>query len=150
MEPIGFQVTVDAADPHAQARFWAAALGYVVEDNDAFIRDLLEQGHVGDEDVIEVDGRLSFAIGEAIRHPDDLDADPLGDPAPRRLLFLHVPEEKVGKNRLHLDLNVGVARIDAEVARLLELGASELYRVDEPASVHATLADPEGNEFCVQ
>lgn len=90
MPPIGFQVTVDAHDPHAQARFWAAALGYVVEDGDAFIRDLLVQGHVGRD------------------------------------------------------------RLDAEVARLVALGATEQYRIDEPGSFHVTLADPEGNEFCLQ
>jgi hypothetical protein len=150
MTPIGFQVTIDAGDPHAQARFWAAALGYVVEDGDAFIRDLLAQGHASDEDVVEIDGRLSWRTGAAIRHPDDAERGALEDPAPRRLLFLHVPEPKSVKNRVHLDLNVGRDRLDTEVARLVTLGASERYRIDEPGSFHVTLADPEGNEFCVQ
>lgn len=150
MAPIGFQITVDAADPHAQARFWAAALGYVVEDGDAFIRDLLAQGQVTEADVVEVDGRLAWRTGEAIRHPDDLERGGLDDPAPRRVLFLRVPEPKTVKNRLHLDLNVGRERLDAEVARLVALGATERYRIDEPGSFHVTLTDPEGNEFCVQ
>ena len=148
--PLGYQITIDSRDPHAQARFWADALHYEVEDNDAFIRSLLDQGHITDEDVVDVDGRLHFAIGAAIHHPDDGDLGPLDQPPRRRLLFIRVPEDKTGKNRLHLDLNVGRERIDAEVARLTALGATELYRVDEPGAFHTTMADPEGNEFCVQ
>ena len=150
MNPIGYQLTFDARDAHAQARFWAAALGYVVEDHEAMIRDLLDQGVAGDDDVVEVDGQLFWATGAAIRHPDDVDRDPFADPAPRRLLFLNVPEHKTVKNRLHLDLNVGRERIDDEVARLAGLGATEQYRVDEPGAFHTTMTDPEGNEFCVQ
>ena len=150
MTPIGYQVTIDARDPHTLARFWAAALGYAVEDHDAFIRGLLDAGQITPDDVVETDGRLAFRIAEAIRHPDDLERDAFADPAPRRLLFQLVPEEKATKNRVHLDLTVGRERIDAEVARLADLGATKLYRVDEPGAFHATLADPEGNEFCVQ
>ena len=147
--PLSYQITIDSGDPHAQARFWARALHYEVEDNDAFVRSLLDQGHVTDDDVVEVEGRLHFAIGAAIHHPDDGDPGPLDQP-PRRLLFMRVPEDKTVKNRIHLDINVGRDRIDAEVARLTELGATELYRVDEPGAFHTTMADPEGNEFCVQ
>jgi predicted enzyme related to lactoylglutathione lyase len=50
---------------------------------------------------------------------------------------------------VHLDVHVGADNAAAEVARLVELGATVLYRVDEPGSRHVTLADPEGNEFCV-
>lgn len=145
-DPIGFQVTVDAADPHAQARFWASALHYEVEDQDAFIRDLLDQGHVDDDDVLEVDGRLAFRIGAGIRPPADSETSGQGT----RVLFLQVPEPKRRKNRVHLDLGVGRDRIDQEVERLTGLGATELYRVDEPGAFHTTMQDPEGNEFCVQ
>ncbi|MFA9447155.1 VOC family protein [Egicoccus sp. AB-alg6-2] len=148
--PIGFQVTFDANDPHAQARFWAAALHYELEADDTMIRRLLDDGVVTEEDVVEIDGTLFWRTGSAIRHPADADVGPFEDPAPRRLLFLAVPEGKTVKNRVHLDLNVGTDNIDAEVARLTELGARELYRVDEPSSTHTTMADPEGNEFCVQ
>ena len=150
MDPIGYQVTVDAHDPHAQARFWAAALGYVVEDNDAMIREILEHGPATDDDVVKIDGRLHWRTMSAIRHPDDVDTGPFEDPAPRRVLFIAVPEAKTVKNRVHLDLNVGRDRLDDEVARLTGLGATELYRVDEPGAFHTTMADPEGNEFCVQ
>ncbi len=150
MQPIGYQVTFDVHDPHAQAHFWAAALGYEVEDHDPVIRRILDQGIASRDDVVEIDGRLYWSVAAAIRHPDDTDRDALTDPAPRRLLFWQVPEDKAGKNRLHLDLNVGRDRLDDEVARLTALGATELYRVDEPHSFHVTLADPEGNEFCLQ
>ena len=148
--PLGYQLTIDAQDPHAQARYWAAALGYDIERDDAFIRDIIDQGLATWDDVVERDGALFWRIGAAIRHPDDRGVAPHEDPAPRRLLFLAVPEAKSAKNRLHLDLNVGRDRIDAEVERLVALGARELYRVDEPGAFHTTMADPEGNEFCVQ
>ncbi|HSK24090.1 MAG TPA: VOC family protein [Egicoccus sp.] len=148
--PIGFQITVDAIDPHAQARFWAAALHYHLEADDTFIRQLLDEGVATRDDVVEIDGTLFWRTGSAIRHPDDVGTGPFEDPAPRRLLFMAVPEPKTVKNRVHLDLNVGRERIDAEVQRLIALGAAELYRVDEPGAFHTTLADPEGNEFCVQ
>jgi hypothetical protein len=61
-----------------------------------------------------------------------------------------VPEEKVVKNRVHLDLNVGPERLDPEVARLTALGARLLAEVNDVGSHHFVLADPEGNEFCVQ
>ncbi|GGT24387.1 VOC family protein [Streptomyces purpureus] len=63
------------------------------------------------------------------------------------LCFLPVPEEKAGKNRLHIDLAPDDQ--DAEVERILRLGAR---RVDVGQGEDATwvvLADPEGNEFCV-
>jgi hypothetical protein len=144
--PIGFQVTFDAVDPHAQARFWAAALGYEVEDHDEFIRKMLDTG-ISEDLVIEIDGQLFWRTATAIRPPGAGDDEArLG----RRLLFQTVPEAKVGKNRLHLDLNVGADRRDAEVERLLGLGASLVGRYDEPEGRWVTLTDPEGNEFCVQ
>ena len=63
-----------------------------------------------------------------------------------RLLFQPVPEEKAGKNRLHLDLAAGQDQ-RAEVERLVMLGATVLD--DPPDDPWIVLADPEGNEFCV-
>jgi hypothetical protein len=140
MGPIDFQVTVDARDPHALAKFWAGALGYDNEDHSVFIRELLDQGVASDDDVVEVDGRLAWRTGAAIRHPD----------GGRRILFMQVSDPTPGKNRWHLDLNVGREHVDTEVARLSALGAQERYRVDEPGAFHTTMADPEGNLFCVQ
>ena len=65
------------------------------------------------------------------------------------MLFQLVPEAKTVKNRVHLDVHVGADRREDEVARLLALGATELYRASQGPFEWATLADPEGNEFCV-
>ena len=144
MDPINVQMTFDSSDPHAQAQFWGAALGWEVEDADGFIRKLMKDGLVTDDDVVDLGGgRLGFTTGAAIRRPAGADG-------PVRLLFMRVPESKQVKNRAHLDLNVGPERRDAEVERLVALGATELYRIDEPGGHHVTLQDPEGNEFCVQ
>jgi predicted enzyme related to lactoylglutathione lyase len=66
-----------------------------------------------------------------------------------KLILQGVPEPKQGKNRFHLD--VLADDIEAEAARLVGLGASRLR--DEPFAEHGTrwvtMADPEGNEFCV-
>jgi predicted enzyme related to lactoylglutathione lyase len=65
------------------------------------------------------------------------------------IILQQVPEEKTGKNRMHLDLHV--EDLDGEVARLVTLGARRLQ--DEPSLGHGhtwfVMADPEGNEFCV-
>ena len=144
--PIGFQVTFDAADPHAQSRFWAAALGYEVELHDDFIRSMLDAG-VPPEVVIEIDGHLFWRTASAIRPPGVSDEEARRG---QRLLFQAVPEPKQAKNRVHLDLNVGKDRVDEEVQRLLDLGASLLYRHDGPEGRWVTLTDPEGNELCIQ
>ena len=67
-----------------------------------------------------------------------------------RILFIEVPETKQGKNRIHLDLVPASGTRDAELERLLGLGATvvdDLRRPDGPGWV--VLADPEGNEFCI-
>jgi catechol 2,3-dioxygenase-like lactoylglutathione lyase family enzyme len=66
------------------------------------------------------------------------------------LLFITVPDDKVVKNRLHLDLRPVDGTREEEVARLVQLGAVELGDFRRPdGSGWITLADPEGNEFCV-
>lgn len=147
LAPLSFQVTVDCDDPHAQARFWAAALGYLREDGHDFVEAIVAAGWASKEDTVLVDGRLAFATGGGIIHPDDLDA-PRG--RKRRVLFMRVEGRPRVKNSWHLDLNVGREHIEAEVARLTSLGATRQYDVDEPGAFHTTMADPEGNLFCVQ
>jgi predicted enzyme related to lactoylglutathione lyase len=74
----------------------------------------------------------------------------LVDPTGRwpRLLLQQVPEPKVGKNRMHLDLHVADAQ--SEIDRLCALGARVLAPPhDDDGFLTAILADPEGNEFCV-
>jgi catechol 2,3-dioxygenase-like lactoylglutathione lyase family enzyme len=135
-------VTFDCADPDRMSTFWAAALGY---EKQTWTDELREQG---------------FAAGLT---EDDLSSRGLAeDPAGigPRLLFQRVPEGKVAKNRMHLDINVGDGvraehhEVDAEVQRLVGLGAT-VTRKHAGAwgpwpEYHYVMADPEGNEFCVQ
>jgi hypothetical protein len=58
-----------------------------------------------------------------------------------------VPEKRIGKNRLHLDLYT--ENQEEEVRRLLELGATRYPRTSEPGEDFVTLEDPEGNLFDV-
>jgi hypothetical protein len=84
------------------------------------------------------------------RQLDDDDPDEVllvpKDRSPRRLLFGRVPEDKVVKNRLHLDLRPDDR--DAEVARLENLGAKRID-IGQGEVTWVVMADPEGNEFCV-
>ncbi|MBA2455065.1 MAG: VOC family protein [Nocardioidaceae bacterium] len=138
------QVTFDCADPAAQAAFWAAAIGYQEQtppDGFESWDQLLEQMGVPEE---ERDSRAAVIDPEGIRP---------------RLFFQRVPEGKTAKNRMHLDIHVAVGlqgderrrTIEAESARLTGLGATVLRRV-EPEMLSEfciVMADPEGNEFCV-
>ena len=63
------------------------------------------------------------------------------------MLFVQVPEHKVAKNRVHLDLQAD--DLAAEVARLVGLGASVVHENAEWGHSWVTLQDPDGNEFCV-
>ncbi|MEU7940332.1 VOC family protein [Microbispora bryophytorum] len=143
-----WKLVVDCADPHAQAAFWAEALGYEVEDNSVLVGRLLAAGVVGEEAVTP--DHAAFRTLRAVRHPDDPVDPDSGTGLGRRILFQAVPEPKAGKNRLHIDLHAGPERRDAEVDRLTALGATVLQVVREPGSHHVTMADPEGNEFDVQ
>lgn len=68
--------------------------------------------------------------------------------APPSLLFLPVPEEKVGKNRLHLDVTPAAGQQAVELQRLLALGATPVD-IGQGEQTWQVLADPEGNEFCL-
>ncbi len=118
-------IVVDCRHPASVARFWAEALeGYRVAPYD--------------EDEL----RRLAALG--IGDPED---DPTvlveGGPGQPRLWFVRVPEGKVVKNRLHLDLAADDPA--AEVGRLMDLGAVAVQ--DYPSWTQ--MADPEGNEFCL-
>jgi predicted enzyme related to lactoylglutathione lyase len=73
----------------------------------------------------------------------------LRDPSGRspNIAFQKVPEGKVAKNRVHLDLEAEDE--EATATRIQELGARFLWRSRNPEDPFVTLADPEGNEFCV-
>ena len=136
------QVTFDCADPERLARFWCEVLGYAVPPPpegfaswDEFDRSLPPE-HQG----------TAYAC-----------VDPSG--VGPRLFFQKVPEGKVVKNRVHLDVRVGtgmvgaerLAALRAESDRLVALGAS-VVRVMEADGVEEScivMQDVEGNEFCL-
>jgi len=134
------QVTFDCTEPHRMARFWAEALGYEKESHVALVRQLLESGDVPREATLEIDGGPQFADVSACR-------DPAGSGP--RLYFQRVPEGKVVKNRAHLDLHVGRERLESEAERLETLGAHRLWFSNDRGADCWTMADLEGNEFCV-
>ena len=147
--PVHWKLVIDAADPHAQADFWAAALHYEPEDNSALVQQLLKMGALPEAATVDFHGRPAFRDLMAVRHPDDPYDKDRGTGLGRRLLFQRVPEPKTAKNRVHLDLHPGPDHREAEVERLTGLGASVLRRVSEPAGAWVVMTDPEGNEFCV-
>ena len=140
-----FQVTFDCADPEGVSKFWSALLGYVQQPP--------PEGYDLWEDWLRAMG-----IPEDDWNSAGAAVDPDGEGP--RLYFQRVPEAKVAKNRVHLDVNVGGgkgmpleqrrARVESEARRAISLGARELYRVEERGEFHITLQDPEGNEFCLQ
>jgi predicted enzyme related to lactoylglutathione lyase len=112
-------IVVDAADPGPLARFWAAALGWEVAEEDP------------DEVVVQPSGYT---------YPD---------PVALPLVFLPAQEPKTVKNRVHLDLATESAEHQAaEVARLRGLGA-EPADIGQNEVPWVVLTDPQGNEFCV-
>jgi Glyoxalase-like domain len=139
-----FQVAVDAARPHQLADWWAQTLGWVVEPTDeAFIRQMIAQGHATEDDTITHHGALVWKTGAAIGHPGGRDS------GRSRLLFQLVPEAKTVKNRVHLDVRIGADDLDDVVATLTARGATFLHRGQQGPHHWVTMADPEGNELCV-
>lgn len=135
-----FQVVVDAADPHPLSDWWAETLGWDVEPSDEdFIRRMIAEGHAAESDTATYRGVLVWKEGAAIRQPG----------TGRRVLFQQVPEQKTVKNRLHLDVAVGQEDVEAVQERLVGRGARFLHRGTQGPHSWVTLADPEGNEFCV-
>lgn len=133
-----FDLTFDCHDAPVLAAFWKLALGYEDEPPPApFATREAWVASFGEDD----DG-----LGGAwLRDPEGVGP---------RLSILEVPEPKVAKNRLHIDVRVAGegtpeqrwARIEAKVHQLLAAGATSLALVE---GHHAVLADPEGNELCV-
>ena len=142
--PYDVQVVIDSADPHALAEWWAAALGWEVEPSEEeFIRKMIAEGYASEDDTTTHRGRLVWKEAAAINHPGGRDS---GRP---RIYFQRVPEPKRVKNRVHLDLRPDVDDPEGELRRLLDAGATELYRGRQGPHTWVTLADPEGNELCL-
>ncbi|NEA44295.1 VOC family protein [Streptomyces sp. SID11385] len=148
-----FQVTFDAHDPVALSLFWRDALGYVLPGPPGV--DLAE----GEDPLAAWDAFLArIGVPEEARGTRSAIEDPAG--AGPRVFFQQVPEGKTAKNRVHLDVRAApglageerMAALEAECARLVALGARRLARHEpEPplGTGHLVLADPEGNEFCL-
>lgn len=147
------QVTFDAHDPRALSSFWRDVLGYV---------------HPGPPGVELPDGADALAawddflervgVPKEQRNTRSAIEDP--DEHGPRIFFQQVPEEKVAKNRVHLDVRAApglhgeerMATLETECERLVALGARRLRRFDpEPplSAGHIVMTDPEGNEFCL-
>lgn len=146
---VRFGVAFDCADADRLTPFWCAALGYVLKPPPAGFdswRTFYRSIGVPEEELI---GSCNIGI---------MDPDGLGP----TLGFLEVPEGKVVKNRVHLDLNISDGRgapmklrkeqVNAKADRLIELGATKLRLSDEEVDDHyyVVMQDPEGNEFCLR
>lgn len=117
-------IVVDCKHPASLARFWAAVLdGYAVAPYD--------------------EAELERLRSVGIDDPEDDTSVMLESETDHRICFQLVAEPKAAKNRVHLDLRAD--DVEAEVERLLALGATVLWRESDGI----TLTDPEGNEFCV-
>jgi predicted enzyme related to lactoylglutathione lyase len=101
-------------------------------------------------DAYRVGSFWSRVLGQPL-HEDDKPGDPEALIEGAGLLFVTVTEPKTVKNRVHLDLQPQDRTRDEEVERLLAVGAT---LVDDRRNADGTgwvvLADPEGNEFCVE
>ena len=139
------QFTFDCADPAVMATFWAEALGYQLQAP--------PEGFESWEQALE-------AMGVPPERRNDASAavDPEG--VGPRLFFQRVPEGKQVKNRVHLDVRAApglagdarMAALETEAQRLITHGATRLERHEPspPLSMgHIVMADPEGNEFCL-
>ena len=136
-----FQVAIDCTSPHELADWWAEALGWQVEAQDeSFICRMIEEGHATDEQTVRHRGALVWRSATAMNSPE---------PGRPRVLFQAVPEPKTVKNRTHLDIRLDGDDKDAVRASLEERGARFLYQGNEGPHIWYTMADPEGNEFCV-
>ncbi|EST36949.1 glyoxalase [Streptomycetaceae bacterium MP113-05] len=148
-----FQVTFDARDPRALSSFWRDALGYVHPAPPGVV---LSEG--ADPLAAWDDFLARIGVPEDQRNSKSAIEDP-GGRGPR-VFFQQVPEDKVAKNRVHLDIRSApglegeerMAALEAESDRLVALGATRVRR-DEPApplgAGHLVMTDPEGNEFCL-
>lgn len=142
----GIQLVFDTADPGAQARFWAEALHYKLQDPPSGFETW--EAFLTAQGIPEAEWNAASAI---------TDPDSKGP----RIYFQKVPEGKTAKNRLHMDLNVGGGpsvpveerrkRVSMEAARLKALGATdERGAIEKDGEYWIRMNDPEGNEFCIQ
>ncbi|WP_410585314.1 VOC family protein [Amycolatopsis sp. lyj-108] len=148
-----FQVSFDALDPKALSTFWRDALGYVHPG---------PPGVEVPEGTDPLDAWAEFlervGVPEDQRNSRSALEDPDGEGP--KIFFQQVPEDKIAKNRVHLDIRAApglvgderMAALEAECDRLVALGAKRVQRFEpeEPLSLgFIVMNDPEGNEFCL-
>lgn len=136
------QITFDCEHPRNVAEFWKTALGY----EDPPVPPGFDSWDALDATLPEKDRGSRWAC-----------QDPSG--VGPRLFFQRVPEKKSVKNRLHLDVRVGVGltgterleALETEAARLEQHGATRLYLLEADGMNESCLVmqDVEGNEFCL-
>jgi len=143
---LNIQIAVDCKNPHDLADWWAETLDWAVEPQDeAFIRSMIEKGYATEAETTTHHGKLVWKAGAAIRPKEELDVKA---PA-RRLLFQTVPEQKTLKNRVHWDVRLDGRDKDEVRAELEARGATFLWTASQGPHEWHTMADPEGNEFCI-
>ena len=140
----GVQVVIDCADPAGLSEFWAAVLGYKLQDP--------PPGFASWQALLEARG-----VPESEWNSASAVVDPDGKGP--RFYFQRVPESKTVKNRVHVDVDVAGgptrpleerrARAHAEAERLQALGARQLWINDDWRGFSIVMQDPEGNEFCL-
>jgi len=140
-----FQVVFDCAHPDRLAAFWADALHYREQPP--------PEGYANWQEFLAALNvpREEWGSASAIVDPDGVGP---------RIYFQRIAEPKRVKNRVHLDLNAGGGRsvsaderrrrVEAEVERLIGLGATQVRVGESHGEYWVVMQDPEGNEFCVQ
>ncbi|MBT2549490.1 VOC family protein [Arthrobacter sp. ISL-65] len=143
---LNIQIAIDCKHPHDLADWWAETLEWSVEPQDeGFIRSMISQGFATEDQTMAHNGKLVWKDGAAIRPTEELDTKA---PA-RRLLFQTVPEQKTIKNRVHWDVRLDGRDKDDARAELEARGATFLWTASQGPHEWHTMADPEGNEFCI-
>lgn len=139
------QIVFDCRDPAALANFYAQVLHYKEQDP--------PEGFKTWEEWLKAKG---------VPQEDWNSASAIIDPSGKgpRIYFQQMDTPKLGKNRLHIDVNASSGprvlsqerkeQVNTEVDRLLSLGATKQREVEEAGEYCVVMLDPEGNEFCVQ
>ena len=147
------QITFDAHDPQALSSFWREVLNYVHPAPPGV--DLAEGA---DPLAAWAEFLDRLGVPEDQRNTRSAIEDPEGHGP--RIFFQRVPEDKLAKNRVHLDVRAApglqgeqrMAALEAECDRLVALGATRIRRHEPEPPMSAgfiVMADPEGNEFCL-
>jgi hypothetical protein len=139
------QIVFDCKDPAALSRFYAEALRYKVQDP--------PEGYESWEAFLKAQGIPEIEWNSASAIVDPAEKGP-------RIYFQQMETPKLGKNRLHIDINASGGlkvpfeerkdQVNNEVERIVKLGAKKDHELEDMGEYCVVMLDPEGNEFCVQ